>query len=393
MRWRGITAALRLDSAVYFAPPSPAYLASQDVAPDRSAAECPGEALQTCYDRKLLEYERALLNRYRSTVYPSKVSVTTTRPGWELTLGDFYAQFGRGLVLSIRKVDEFAYDTTVRGAKVDATWQGARVRVDGTVLAGLANPVRVDEISGRRLTAPGSWVFPAMPTYDAGAAFAPAASETFRPDGILGARVAAGTDRVMVGAQASMIARGGLEQLAQGDDVAAVAFRTGAHPARQVKYLETASLSLSLPRLGDNMAAYVEGAVQGFDPASSPFGAAAGDSHAFTGYAVTGSLSWARDALSALLEVRHTRRFSPLMANVDVGRANEFFGLQYSAPRRRSPSPPTPSSACSDTARQAVAGAPICAWASTSSCTSRSAPTGRGRSARETATRPGPACR
>ena len=69
--------------------------------------------------------------------------------GLDVTAGDSYVQFGRGLVLSMRKVDELGVDTTLFGAK--ASYEKDPFGV--TVIAGLANPARVDEPTGR---APGS---------------------------------------------------------------------------------------------------------------------------------------------------------------------------------------------------------------------------------------------
>jgi Family of unknown function (DUF6029) len=336
LTWWRLSAGLRLDSAVYFAPPTPEVLASNAVAPSAAAANCQGETLADCYDRQLLEYDRALLNRYRATIYPSKVYLTYAGPSTEVTVGDFYAQFGRGLTLSVRKLDELSYDTTIRGAKADWSWRNRIHRLGATLLAGVANPIRVDEISGRQLTAPESWAFAGMPTFDPNDPYGPADTETFRPDGILGARVEGGSDRVLVGAYASLVARGGLSQIVGSDDLQTVAFRD-ANPARQVKYLETGSGSISLPSLGDSGAAYLEVAGQRYDPASTLFGPTPAAASAITGYAVASSLSFNRDRVQALLEIRHTRRFSPLMANVDVSRASEFSGVQYSAPPTTEP--------------------------------------------------------
>src|SRR5580704_13711626 len=82
-RW---TAGLRLDSAVYWLRPS-------DYDPDSA--------------------------RYHDAVYPAKLFVTYSTPGLEITAGDLYVQFGRGLTLSMRKIDELGIDTTVRGLKVE----------------------------------------------------------------------------------------------------------------------------------------------------------------------------------------------------------------------------------------------------------------------------------
>jgi hypothetical protein len=339
LTWWRLLANLRLDSAVYVEPPTPSYLASNAVAPEQRARNCDltTESLDACYNRQLLTSERALLNRYRTTIYPSKVSLAYLAPHLEVTVGDFYAQFGRGLTLSIRKIDEFAYDTTLRGAKIDWNWQngggGGSQRLAGTLLLGYANPVRVDEISGRRLVTPGSWLFAGMPGPDG-----PGAMETFRPDGILGARIEGGNDVFVVGAYGSLLARGGLGQLVQADPASTVAFAGSGDPGRQAKYVETASASLSLPRIADRGAAYVEVATQRLALGSTPFGSAdpAGPADV-TGHALTGSVSFDSDRWQALIELRHTRRFSPLRANVDTLRASEFVGVQYSAPPTTEP--------------------------------------------------------
>ncbi len=58
----------------------------------------------------------------------------------DATLGDFYASFGRGLVLSIRKFDELGIDTTLFGGKV----VGRLGRFTGTLLAGETNTQNLD---------------------------------------------------------------------------------------------------------------------------------------------------------------------------------------------------------------------------------------------------------
>ncbi len=40
----------------------------------------------------------------------------------KLTFGDFYAQFGNGIALSLRKVDELGLETVLRGGRIDGTW-------------------------------------------------------------------------------------------------------------------------------------------------------------------------------------------------------------------------------------------------------------------------------
>src|SRR5207237_432668 len=63
-------------------------------------------------------FNRELHTRFIDNIYPTKFFLAYTSPILELTVGDFYAQLGRGLVFSSRKLDEVATDTTVRGGKV-----------------------------------------------------------------------------------------------------------------------------------------------------------------------------------------------------------------------------------------------------------------------------------
>ena len=89
-------------------------------------------------------------SRFRNAIYPAKLWLNYTAPGLEVTAGDAYVQFGRGLILSMRKIDELGVDTTLRGAKV--AWQSDPFAA--TVVAGIANPTRVDEATGRALFLP-----------------------------------------------------------------------------------------------------------------------------------------------------------------------------------------------------------------------------------------------
>jgi hypothetical protein len=126
LRWGHLTAGLRLDSAVYWSRPAdgaiPSAYAASNVQNDNES-------------------------RFKSSVYPAKLWVTYSSPGVEVTAGDAYAQFGRGLTLSMRKIDELGIDTTVRGIKAQVT----RDPYAFTFVAGFANPSRVDEATGRAL--------------------------------------------------------------------------------------------------------------------------------------------------------------------------------------------------------------------------------------------------
>jgi len=129
LRWGHWTAGLRLDSALYWQRP----------------ADNGGYA--STYKAYEPQIQQDNETRYRNSIYPAKVWVTYAAPGLEVTAGDSYVQFGRGLTLSMRKVDELGIDTTVRGIKLQYSQDPFAV----TAVAGFTNPSRVDEATGRAL--------------------------------------------------------------------------------------------------------------------------------------------------------------------------------------------------------------------------------------------------
>ncbi len=130
LRWESWTAGLRLDSALFW----------------RRPVDNPNFASLPIGVQSQVERD-GQQSRFQNSVYPAKLWLTYSAPGLEVTVGDAYAQFGRGLTLSMRKIDELGIDTTVRGIKVQAQQDPFAV----TAIAGFANPSRVDEATGRDL--------------------------------------------------------------------------------------------------------------------------------------------------------------------------------------------------------------------------------------------------
>jgi hypothetical protein len=64
--------------------------------------------------------------------------------------GDFYLQLGRGIGLSVRKVNELAFDLAIRGGR--ASWTGEAQRVE--VFGGRINPANIDNVSQRFIEDP-----------------------------------------------------------------------------------------------------------------------------------------------------------------------------------------------------------------------------------------------
>lgn len=129
LRWGRWTVGLRLDSAVFWRRP----LDNPDYA-----------SLPAAQHQEIVQDSQS---RYGNAIYPAKMWATYSAPGVEVTAGDAYAQFGRGLILSMRKVDELGIDTTVRGGKI-AVERGPFAL---TAIGGIANPSRIDEATGREL--------------------------------------------------------------------------------------------------------------------------------------------------------------------------------------------------------------------------------------------------
>lgn len=143
LRWGHWTAGLRLDSAVYWERPADrsGYGLYRGAGPPTVPG---GPKTDIDYTTQIQQDNET---RFRNSIYPAKLWVTYASPGLEVTAGDSYVQFGRGLTLSMRKVDELGIDTTVRGAKV----QIAKDPFALTLVGGFTNPSRVDEATGRAL--------------------------------------------------------------------------------------------------------------------------------------------------------------------------------------------------------------------------------------------------
>ncbi len=86
-----------------------------------------------------------LANRYQESFLPEKVWLSWSNDFLEVTAGDSYVSFGRGLALSLRKTDELGLDNTQRGLRAKLNLD----RLTGTLVAGFTNIGNLDESSGR----------------------------------------------------------------------------------------------------------------------------------------------------------------------------------------------------------------------------------------------------
>ena len=180
--WNHFTVGIRLDSAVYWN-----TLAEQCSNPSSSIPSANGQL--SCASQ-LTSIARDDLTRYQNSIYPAKIWATYSNKkiGIEATIGDAYVQFARGLVLSMRKFDDLGIDNTLRGVKVTETKGPFAV----TLVAGLANPSRVDEATGQALFVSKS-VPPSSPI------FSPTIQQPqFGADQIYGAEIAIGRQSPVV---------------------------------------------------------------------------------------------------------------------------------------------------------------------------------------------------
>jgi len=316
--WGKWTAGLRLDNAWFYRSPYPEAIAL-DIVETRPAGGSLSDA--QLFRQKFDESGRELSNRYINWIYPAKYYVGYATRDVEITAGDFYAQLGRGFVLSVRKMDELASDVTVRGARVTGRLNAGSVRLRGTLLGGAMNPLRLDEASGRYLAVDGSVTPSWLAATEAGM---PRAVDTdfttgqpsYAPDRLVGAQIEIAPKGLKLGTQASMLVR----QDPLGADV-----------VRQADTILTGSQSVEVPDIAGHGDGYVEVAVQRLDDKnrdSSSFDADLLDA----GYAAYGAFTLIELPVTLMLEGKHYRRFFPLRANVNTALAREFSLVQYSAP-------------------------------------------------------------
>jgi hypothetical protein len=316
---------LRLDNAWFYSSPDPTAVALE-LERERRAARGGGPD-PSYFRNKVFEAGGELSNRYINWLYPAKYYASYTSRRLELTVGDSYAELGRGFVLSVRKQDELASDNTVRGLRATARLHSGELKLKLTGLGGSLNPLRLDEASGRYLGSDDSVTPGWLALTEAGMPravetdFAPDGGDctrfatcSFAPDRILAAQLEARTSGLVLATQASVLER----QTPLSTDA-----------VRSAGRIITGSQSVELPRLSRELSLYFEAALQKLD--EQP------ESAIDAGHALYTSLSYGAGPLHLTLEGKHYRRFFPLRANVSAARAREFSDLAYSAPPTTEP--------------------------------------------------------
>jgi hypothetical protein len=333
--WWRFRAGLRLDTAVYFHTLDRNGVAAlvHDQTPAIDALAKGFEDPRKLANGTANNFYDELHSRFLRAIYPSKLFFGYQQPGLDVTVGDFYVQLGRGLVFSVRKIDELAVDTTVRGVKAEADGHVGEVQFVTMLFGGQMNPLRVDEASGRRLNGAGSPLFLGFPT--AGALenyqFGPGgvvqdviypAQASYFEDSVAGGKVEASTKWFALGIDAAGLARKHADF-------------NSSDPSKQHDRILNYSGTFNIPDIAKHGDLYVEVAGQGMR-----------DGHANTtsnldGYAAYASASITGGPVSVSLEGKHYRTFFPLSANIDASTpgfgAPEFGLVTYSSPPTAEP--------------------------------------------------------
>ena len=266
---------------------------------------------------------------YRNSVYLAKAWVTYKAPGVEITGGDAYAQLGRGLVLSMRKIDELGIDTTVRGAKISIQKDPVAVQL----LAGVANPARVDEATGSAL-------FKTKAIDDDPRSVRP----LFGTDLVVGGEIAAGRGGPVIAAtrMAHFVrcapygyrSDGTLDasfgstlfgSCAGADRDTWLSGLSGAlNPLLRARNITQVGQSFEVPNLWGHGNLYIEGAIQDRSIEGET------DPNQKQGNALYGSLVNNFGPVTTTLEMKSYRNYYAIPAAVDASRAVPFTTVQYS---------------------------------------------------------------
>jgi hypothetical protein len=214
--------------------------------------------------------------------YVDRLEVERAWVGWqgrdaEVVAGDSYVAFGRGLGLTLRKVDDLSVDTSLRGAKV--LWRPGLV--EATLVAGYTNIANLDRASGRQAEDP--------------------------RDVIGGGQVMMRVGRVSFGGHAETIAfRRPLSYVPSGTE-----------PPPYVDRWVLAGPIIDAPRLAKSLGFYAEGLVQ--------------ERAIGRGYGAYGTLTWFRGPLTVLLEGKAYGDLAVVQPRFDDDQS-EFGAVRYTTP-------------------------------------------------------------
>ncbi len=284
LAWKSLQAGLRWDTATYFDRPTASQFS------DPATQLTAGKALAFRYR-----------DQYLDPVGSQKIYVTFSRPWLEATVGDAYVSFGRGLVLSVRKIDELAADTSVTGGKFVLRLPTS-VPLNLTGVVGYSNPVRIDEATAEALRDP--------KFADPSDAF-----HVWSRDLIGGGRIETRLAGATLGVHAADVHRD--------LDLSS----TTADPTIRSKDVLSYGASLAIPRIAEALPinVFAEAAVQNLTP---------WDARAATtnGQAFYLSASGTAGIVTTTFEGKWYRGFYPVHLNVDTTNLGAYNVVQYNAP-------------------------------------------------------------
>jgi hypothetical protein len=262
LSWRNFRLWTRFDTAAYFGFPK---------------GGCGPTATTSIY----------LRSRYcENPFYLEKIALEYIGRRVEATLGDLYVSFGRGLVLSLRKLDELGVDTTLRGAKF--VYHDGRATV--ILLGGITNIQNADQATGRFISDP-------LPNF----------LNSAPHDIIAGARGEYRLlNRVNVGAHVA----GGI----QGQNLS---LQPQDHPDSMLMY----GASIDVPRLTRFLSLYLEGAGQRRELADK----------LSTGYGLYGAATGYFGPFSLLVEGKFFKNFQRWQSSIPTTYV-EFAPVAYNQP-------------------------------------------------------------
>ena len=275
-------------------------------------------------------------SRYRDYVYPAKIFARYNGKNLEVTAGDAYVQFGRGFVLSLRKVDELGIDNTVRGGKITFTNDPFAF----TLVAGVLNPTRIDEATGRALILPRE--IPADPSRGVeGDRFGP--QPIYGSDRVVGAQFQAGRGLpVVLSTHGARFTRCAPYQYDSNGRVVDGAFKSpfgscassdtetwlatlpgNVTPTIAASEIFIGGQSIEVPNLWKHGTLYVEAAVQRLRHDTAP------NATNESGNALYASLTNSFGKLTSTLELKSYRNFYAVTGSVDQSRASAFSNVSY----------------------------------------------------------------
>ncbi len=262
LAWKEFRLAVRIDSAGYFDTPPNSCLPSSMA------------ALRS----KFCGYIGDANAQWPQEIYfwPEKAALEYNGREFEATLGDFYISFGRGLVLSLRKLDELGIDTTLQGGRF-VLHEG---KVGAVLAVGATNINNIDEATGRYAPDPHDLIAAGRVEYRA-------------------------FDKVIVGLH----------------EVGGIQHNDTLPNLKRHDGMFMYGGSLDAPRLLPWLALYFEGAGQ----------LKTTDDKNETGYALYGSATGYFGPVSVLLEVKHYVHFQRWASSVDPS-LPEFAPIVYNQP-------------------------------------------------------------